>query len=125
MQPTADIDVAKADIADVLRGKTDTVANKVPHKLSQIVHETIPTLMRALDLYREVEGQLSISSRNFLWHALRGLISMLQVDDELFTLSQAINEDADMQANFLESLVLLIVTCSDHDVQLTTVRNSP
>lgn len=125
MQPTADIDVAKADIADVLRGTTDTVANKVPHKLSQIVHETIPTLMRALDLYREVEGQLSISSRNFLWHALRGLISMLQVDDDLDTLSQAINDDADMQANFLESLVLLIVTCSDHDVQLTAVRNSP
>ena len=41
------------------------------------------------------------------------------------TLSQAINDDADMQANFLESLVLLIVTCSDHDVQLTAVRNSP
>ena len=125
MQPTADIDVAKADIADVLRGTTDTVANKVPHKLSQIVHETIPTLMRALDFYREVEGQLSISSRNFLWYALRGLISMLQVDDDLDTLSQAINDDADMQANFLESLVLLIVNCSDHDVQLTAVRNSP
>ena len=92
MQPTADIDVAKADIADVLRGTTDTVANKEPHKLSQIVHETIPTLMRALDFYREVEGQLSISSRNFLWYALRGLISMLQVDDDLDTLSQAINQ---------------------------------
>ena len=125
MQPTADIDVAKADIADVLRGTTDTVANKVPHKLSQIVHETIPTLMRALDLYREVEGQLSISSRNFLLHSLRSIILMLQADDDLDKLSQAINDDADVQANFLESLVLLIVTCSDHDVQLTTVRNSP
>jgi hypothetical protein len=126
MQPTAEIDSAMADLAEaLLRGVTETVAAEVPRKLGTIVHKSIPTLIQAVDLYREVEGQLSISSRNFLLHSLRSIILMLQADDDLDKLSQAINDDADVQANFLESLVLLIVTCSDHDVQLTTVRNSP
>eukprot|EP01046_Picozoa_sp_COSAG06_P013222 COSAG06_NODE_796_length_12220_cov_4.708522_8_plen_171_part_00 len=95
MQPTAEIDSAMADLAEaLLRGVTETVAAEVPRKLGTIVHKSIPTLIQAVDLYREVEGQLSISSRNFLLHSLRSIILMLQADDDLDKLSQAINDDA-------------------------------
>jgi hypothetical protein len=90
MQPTAEIDSAMADLAEaLLRGVTETVAAEVPRKLGTIVHKSIPTLIQAVDLYREVEGQLSISSRNFLLHSLRSIILMLQADDDLDKLSQA------------------------------------
>ena len=124
MQSTAEIDGAMADIAEVLRGVTETVADEVPHKLGPIVRKSIPTLMQAPDLYREVEGQLSKSRVSFLLHSLHGLILMLQADDELDKLSQAIDDDAEMHANFLESLVLLIPSVCDLELQLTSVRNS-
>ena len=123
MQSTAEIDGAMADIAEVLRGVTETVADEVPHKLGLIVHKSIPTLMQAPNLYREVEGQLSKSRVSFLLHSLHGLILMLQAD-ELDKLSQAIDDDADMHAKFLESLVLLIPSVCDLELQLTSVRNS-